>query len=170
MSEESHYSASPLDRWLRSLEHVVYVAIAGLLLLAAGALLTTAVWEFLRGLCSEDMGRQVLRMLEKLLLALMLVELLHTVRVSLHAHGLLPEPFLIVGLIAAMRRVLVITAEAWHMGETAKPQFDQAMMELGLLTVLTLVLVISIILLHRFRGSGAEAYAQNEPGRTSKAR
>jgi phosphate starvation-inducible membrane PsiE len=167
MPGEAHYSgSSPLDRWLRCLEHLIYIVIAGLLILAAGTLLVAAVWEFVRALWTEEMGRQVLRMLEKLLLVLMLAELLHTVRVSLHAHGLLPEPFLIVGLIAAMRRVLVITAEAWHMEPSATPQFDQAMLELGLLTVLTLVLVVSIILLHRFRGSAADWRAENESART----
>lgn len=74
---------------------------------------------------------------------------LHTGRVSLRARGLLVEPFLIVGLIAVMRRVLVITAEAWHPGEIETMQFQRAMIELGQLTVLILVLVTSIILLRR---------------------
>jgi uncharacterized membrane protein (DUF373 family) len=108
------------------------------------------------------MGRRALLMLGSLLLVLMLVELLHTVRVSLHAHGLLPEPFLIVGLIAAMRRVLVITAEAHPLAEIDMPRFDRAMMELGLLTLLTLVLVVSIILLRRSRRSQDEAAGMDE--------
>ena len=42
----------------------------------------------------------------------MLVEILHTVRISIRSHVLVTEPFLIVGLIASIRRVLVITLEA----------------------------------------------------------
>lgn len=34
-----------------------------------------------------------------------------TVQVSFREHALVPEPFLIVGLIAAIRRLLVLTAE-----------------------------------------------------------
>lgn len=52
-----------------------------------------------------------LRLLDSLLLVMMLVEILHTVDISLRQHVLSSEPFLIVGLIAAIRRVLVITAE-----------------------------------------------------------
>jgi hypothetical protein len=70
-----------------------------------------------------------------------------------------------VGLIAAMRRVLVITAEAHPMAEIDTPRFDRAMLELGLLTVLTLVLVVSIILLRRSRESPHEAAAmEDSPG------
>jgi hypothetical protein len=56
-----------------------------------------------------------------------------------------------VGLIAGVRRVLVITAEAWHLGESDPGQFERAMLELGLLTVMTLTIVVSIILLRRFQ-------------------
>ena len=41
----------------------------------------------------------------------MIVEILYTVQVSFREHALIPEPFLIVGLIAGIRRVLVLTAE-----------------------------------------------------------
>jgi hypothetical protein len=44
-------------------------------------------------------------------LILLVIELLYTVQVSFREHGLIPEPFLLVGLIAAIRRVLVLTAE-----------------------------------------------------------
>jgi hypothetical protein len=163
MREETHHPGlSPPDRWLRRVEDVIYLAIAALLILAAGTLLVVAAWDFLRGLGAGEMGRRALLMLGSLLLVLMLVELLYTVRVSLHAHGLLPEPFLIVGLIAAMRRVLVITAEAHPMAEIDTPRFDRAMLELGLLTLLTLVLVVSIILLRRSRESPHEAAVMDD--------
>ena len=44
-------------------------------------------------------------------LILLVVELLYTFQVSFREHALIPEPFLLVGLIAAIRRVLVLTAE-----------------------------------------------------------
>jgi len=48
-----------------------------------------------------------------LLIVLMLVEILHTVRISIRSHKLMiAEPFLVVGLIASIRRMLVITLEA----------------------------------------------------------
>jgi uncharacterized membrane protein (DUF373 family) len=49
-------------------------------------------------------------LLDRMLLILMIVELLYTVQVSFREHTLVPEPFLIVGLIAVTRRILVVTA------------------------------------------------------------
>ncbi len=43
--------------------------------------------------------------------SLMLVEILHTVRISLGSHVLVAEPFLVIGLIASIRRMLVISLE-----------------------------------------------------------
>ena len=54
----------------------------------------------------------VLRVLDQLLVVLMLVEILHTVRISIRSHTLVTEPFLVVGLIASIMRILVITLEA----------------------------------------------------------
>src|SRR2546427_13154836 len=64
------------------------------------------------GLSRWTVAAQTLRVLNQLLIVLMLVEILHTVRISIRSHVLVIEPFLIVGLIASIRRVLVITLEA----------------------------------------------------------
>lgn len=77
---------------------------------------------------------------------LILVEILHTVRISIRSHILLAgEPFLVVGLIASIRRILIIslemaslTREATWSGEGASI-FRASMLELGLLVVLVLV-------------------------------
>ncbi len=87
----------------------------------------------------------------------MLVEILHTVRISIRSHVLVMEPFLVVGLIASIRRILVITLEAatltkegaWAT-EGAHGIFRSSMIELGLLGLLVLVLVVSITLLRRY--------------------
>jgi len=54
----------------------------------------------------------VLRVLDQLLMVLMLVKILHTVHISIRSHTLVTEPCLVVGLIAFIRRTLVITLEA----------------------------------------------------------
>lgn len=51
-------------------------------------------------------------LIDRLLLVLMLVELLHTVRISIRSHSLFVEPFLVIGLIAIIRRTLVLTLQA----------------------------------------------------------
>ena len=90
------------------------------------------------------------RIIDRLLFVLMLVEILHTVHASVRTGTLLCEPFLIVGLIACIRRVLVITLETSQItqpekGDVAKmPLFQSTMVELGVLAVLIAVLVGSI--------------------------
>ena len=82
----------------------------------------------------------------------MVVEILYTVQVSLREHALVPEPFLVVGLIAGIRRILVLTAEFADMIEEGGDVFRNGMIELGLLTRLVLGLVGALALLRR-RGS-----------------
>jgi len=84
---------------------------------------------------------------------LMVVEILHTVRVSFRSGTLVCEPFLIVGLIASIRRVLVITLESSQVNQPGKRTsetqalFSSTMLELGVLGGLILIMVTSICLL-----------------------
>jgi len=143
--------------YLSKLEVAIYSILA--LLLALTALVTLAsagkmLWD---GLTRWSLAAQTLRVLNELLIVLMLVEILHTVRISIRAHMLVvAEPFLVVGLIASIRRMLVITLEAATMSkdgawatESAKSIFHGSMIELGLLGLLVLILVYSITLLRR---------------------
>ena len=106
-------------------EDAVYVGVGVLLAFSAVALLISAgvsLWSTtMRGAALEA----VIGLLDRTLLVLMLVELLYTVRVSFRQHALLPEPFLIVGLIAATRRILVVTAEFSVKGEANPEKFAQ---------------------------------------------
>jgi hypothetical protein len=79
----------------------------------------------------------------------MLVELLYTVQVSFREHALVPEPFLIVGLIAATRRILVVTAEVGKLAQEGGTVFLHAMLELGLLTTMVLIFVVALVLLRK---------------------
>jgi hypothetical protein len=60
------------------------------------------------------------------------------------------EPFLIVALIASVRRILILTPEAAEFIKTDQSAFRNAMIELGLLTFLILVVVISIAILRKY--------------------
>jgi len=60
----------------------------------------------------------------------MIVEILYTVQVSFSEHALVPEPFLIVGLIATIRRLLVLTQSSRDWSKST-PRCSGAMLELG---------------------------------------
>ncbi len=135
---------------IHKVEQAVYIAVAVLLVLAlvlallgAAALLWSGIGEF-------TATEPVYRIIDRLLFVLMLVEILHTVHASIRTGTLLCEPFLIVGLIACIRRVLVITLETSQITQPEKwdpakmPLFQSNMIELGVLAVLIAVLVGSI--------------------------
>ncbi len=91
--------------------------------------------------------------IDRLLFVLMVVEILHTVSASFRSGMLVCEPFLTVGLIASIRRILVITLELSQANQpgkwTAESQgiLNSTMLELGVLGGLILVMVISIYML-----------------------
>ncbi|HUO34674.1 MAG TPA: phosphate-starvation-inducible PsiE family protein [Candidatus Acidoferrum sp.] len=136
-------------------EVVVYTLLAVLLFATAIATVANAGLLLWQGLVHWTISEQTLEVLDQLLVVLMLVEILHTVRISIRSHVLVTEPFLVVGLIASIRRMLVITLEAatiWKSGWTPETAsiFRASMIELGLLGFLVLALVFSITLLRRY--------------------
>ena len=136
-------------RGFTHVEDVVYVGLGVLLAGAAVVLLADGAMMFWRALVAGELPAEVIELLDRILLILMIAEILYTVQVSLREHALIPEPFLVVGLIAGIRRVLVLTAEFADLLEKGEQVFRNAMLELGLLTVMILVLVASLVLLRR---------------------
>ncbi len=99
-------------RFLGHVETVIYVVLG--VFLGATAILAIAgcLHLFISGI--HDLGgtTAIFVLIDRLLLVLMLVELLHTVRISIRSHSLFVEPFLVIGLIAIIRRTLVLTLQA----------------------------------------------------------
>ena len=136
-------------------EQIVY-AIIGLMLVAALviALIGSAklLWDGALDWTGTD---AVYHIIDRLLFVLMLVEILHTVHASIRSGTLLCQPFLIVGLIACIRRILVITLETSQITQpgrwTADSQalFYSSMMELGVLAALIVVLIGGIWVIAR---------------------
>lgn len=144
------------DDYARKAEVGIYGILAVLLTITAVAALADGGVLLWNGVRSWTISSQTLEVLDHLLIVLMLVEILHTVSISIRSHILVTEPFLVVGLIASIRRILVITLEAstltkgasWSAGGSSI--FRASMIELGLLGVLILILVFSITLLRRY--------------------
>ena len=142
-----------------TVEHALYVALGAILSVTALAALVDVAYTLWGALTDWNGPPALLATTDRLLFVLMLAEILHTVRVSIKSGALTCEPFLIIGLIACIRRVLVITLE------TAQPKgsqpeldtqglFQSSMIELGVLGALILVMVISIYLVRRASDGG----------------
>src|SRR5213594_5254812 len=130
-------------------EDAVYVGLGTLLAAIALVLLVAVAVAFVQALLGVTLPDRAVDLLDRILLILMIIELLYTVQVSFREHALLPEPFLIVGLIAAIRRLLVLTAEFAPLLQKNDGAFHGAMLELGLLTLMIVALVVSLVVLKK---------------------
>jgi len=153
MAEER--SRTHIGDYLTRAETAIYSILAVLLCITALAAIAGAGKQLWDGLSHWPLVLETLAVLNQLLIVLMLVEILHTVRVSIRSHFLVTEPFLVIGLIASIRRMLVITLEMATLSKDGKwvadgsSVFRASLIELGLLGSLVLVLVFSITLLRR---------------------
>lgn len=147
------------------IEDIVYIGLGVLLAGCALTLLGSGAVAFYQNLVAGTLPANVIELLDRLLLILLIVEVMFTVQVSFREHTLAPEPFLVVGLIAVVRRLLVLTAELPQMLEKADPLvFRQVSIELALLALLIVALVASVVLLRRHPiGKMAERVVASKP-------
>ena len=143
--------------FLGHVETFVY-AVLGILLAATAILAIVGCLHLFASGVREFTGTAAIFLLiDRLLLVLMLVELLHTVRISIRSHALVVEPFLIIGLIAIIRRTLVLTLQAegftqdTHWTPDIESHFRASMIEAGVLALLIAVLVASIFVIRKTR-------------------
>jgi uncharacterized membrane protein (DUF373 family) len=131
-------------------EDGVYVGLGALLALSAAALLVNVAIGLGKSILAGAPAQSIVDLLDRMLLILMIVEVLYTVQVSFREHTLVPEPFLIVGLIAVTRRILVLTAQFATLFEKGNTEaFQSAMLELALLTLMVVALVVSLRILRK---------------------
>jgi uncharacterized membrane protein (DUF373 family) len=128
-------------------EDTVYVGLGLLLAAVAITLLITEIIYFVQYLAAGALAENIVFLLDRILLIIIFVEVLYTVQVSFRQHVLQPEPFLVVGMIAVTRRILVLTAELSKLVKDNQTIFQNAMIELALLTVLTISLVFCLRML-----------------------
>jgi uncharacterized membrane protein (DUF373 family) len=106
--QDGRARAVAASAWL--LEHaqdLVSVVVGTVLIVLAGAELVSGVVDFSGDLNKTSFDQAGINLLDRVLLVLILVEIVHTVVLSLRAHHLVAQPFIIVGLVAAIRRILV---------------------------------------------------------------
>ncbi len=119
------------------------LACSAIALLAAGGI------GLVRDFAAAPFSANVIGLLDRILLILLVVELLYTVQVSFREHALVPEPFLLIGLIAGIRRVLVLTAEFGELRGRTELELRYFLLELGVLTLLVVALTVSLVLLRK---------------------
>src|SRR4051794_5803066 len=129
-------------------ESAVLVLIGAVLVILAVLLLGTSVISMIHAVQEDKIAKESIEILNSVLLVMMTMEIVYTVAVSLQSHTLVAEPFLIMGAIAGIRRMLVITAtSAEHEGNAEL--FRNTLIELGLLAATVVALAGAIWILRR---------------------
>lgn len=151
--EAPHDGRSPTERGLSGVlrvgllgfESVLYVVV-GVLLAMAAAFVLLGTANAIAGAVSggEDPIDIGVLVLDRILLTLIVAELAYTLRFVIQTHEIVSEPFLFIGLIATVRRILIVTAEFEQ--PTPQTELTNLLRELGLLGLLTLALAAAIFL------------------------
>ncbi len=139
------FPASLLER----LESAIYLVAGYVLAFVAAVLLGYAVWEAVHIFSGGDLGAAVVRLLDRVLLALMIAEIIYTVARFSREGSLEPEPFLVIGIIASVRRMLVITAESASATDIGSHHYQGVLVEMGLLLLGIPLLALAIWLIRR---------------------
>ncbi len=165
-SETDEKSEGLTNRALRLVEDLVYALICVVLTGAALALLIKAGYDLATGIGAEE-GLKVTtsEILDTLLLVFILVELLSAVRTTLVERQLLAEPFLLVGMIATIKEIVIGSLEAKELAGSDRDAFVDVMTEIGVLGGVLLVLAVASYLLRRKEREPEEADAEGEGGK-----
>ena len=160
MADQERRTRSIAERGFGLVEDGLYVLVAFALTGAGAILFGYSIYSFVIRLDEQSMTNSILELLDNLLLVFIITEIIHTVRAVIDEKILVAEPFLVVGAVAAIRRLIVVSAEAKDLLGT--PDFSDAMLEIGILTGTILFLTAAIFLLRHTTHS--EPRPSHEPG------
>ena len=132
---------------LSTIEDVIYSIVALLLIASSFLLIYNEVITFPQVFQEANQLKVLIEIISKTLLLVMILEILYTVRITMKDHVLCAEPFLIVGLIAAIRRILIISVETAYYQD----KINMYMLEISVLAVMIVLFVISIVLLRKYK-------------------
>jgi uncharacterized membrane protein (DUF373 family) len=151
------------DRVLGMVEDAIYWAIAVVLVAGSGALLV-AQFNTMLHLRSAPTKTVMLEILDGLLL--IFIELLYAVRSCLRSHEIVAEPFLIVGILAGIKEIVVLSVEAATLLPKG-PEFSRAVVEIGVLGAVVVALAVAAFILRERRrdteDAGEQAADDDEP-------
>jgi hypothetical protein len=142
-----------LKEQLLRVEEILYLLISLGLLIVFGLILVDGFFVLISLFDVKDITYSVVKFLDKILVALIVVELFYTVMVAIVEESAIKcvEPFLLVGVTALVRRLLVLTFEIAHPVVYSAERMTFYLIEMGLIGFLVIVFVIAIYLFRKTR-------------------
>lgn len=146
--------------WLVDGFETLIYAIAFLLLVSAAVLVVIGGVEAVVQAAKHQVNtlQGSVLVLDRVLMVLIVAEIAATLRGVLLYHEIAAEPFLFIGLIACVRRILIVTAKTEQV-QTDK-ELDRLLFELGALGLLVIGIAVAIFLV---RSSTRRAQPNNTP-------
>ena len=140
------------DQVMEVAEAVLY-SLVGILLVVSALISLVAIGHDLATQVQDGALNAVAEALDGLLLVFILIELLAAVRETVSERKLVAEPFLIVGVIASIKEIVVGSLEA---GDLEGDALMDAMVEIAVLGGVVLLLAVSSFLVRRKEREPAE--------------
>ncbi|MBI3358593.1 MAG: phosphate-starvation-inducible PsiE family protein [Nitrospirae bacterium] len=140
-TEKMYKSSINLMEWLEKWGYIT----AGVSFLLLGMVVFIHGWGAFLFSLHEGVLKAAMRLMVDLLLVIIFMELFRTLLEFLKTHTLTLEPFLYIGIVAAIRRILTLTAHDTVL-ETSADQFQRYLWDLGLHGALVLVLTLSLFI------------------------
>jgi uncharacterized membrane protein (DUF373 family) len=126
---------------LERAQDLISVIVGVLLVGMAAVVLLLGIVDFFRDVLHHgSVETAAVNLLNRMLLVLILVEIMHTVVLSLRAHHLVTQPLLAVGLVAVIRKILFVLSS----------ETTASTAELALLIGMIAVFVAALILVSRY--------------------
>ncbi len=137
-------------RTLEIFDDIVYTAISGFLILISITIFVYAFVNFVEGLMQHvQIVHLTLKVLEDVLLILILLEIIWLVLNYLKSRTLTVEPFLFIGIISGVRKILIIGAHSIE--EISMDKIKVYEIETLISLVVVVALVISLYLIRKSR-------------------
>jgi len=135
-----------IEHLIERVENVIYLAVAAILFALAAVVIGKTLLTF-GDLGSGTVIDVAADILDLLLLIFIVVELLFAVRTTLSQRELVAEPFLLVGIIASIKEIVVLSVKAPEL--LGKPEFADTLRLMGLLSGTIILLALASFLLRR---------------------
>jgi uncharacterized membrane protein (DUF373 family) len=155
MISERLFGRAPHIGVIRIGEDLIHYAVALLLLAVAGIVLYHTAYDL--ATTKEKFAAAATTSVNGVLFAIIVIEVMRTVVAHFERGGLQLQPFLIIGIISAVREILTVGARLSLQGAAHEPSttvVHNALLELGVNAAVVVGLALALVLIRRLAGLG----------------
>ena len=149
---ERLFGRSPHIGLIRIGEDLIHYAVAVVLLIVAGVVLYRTAYDL--ATTDRPIAEAATNAVNGVLFAIIVIEVMRTVVAHFERGGLQLQPFLIIGIISAVRGILTVGAHLSLQGSVGQKtsSVHDALLELGVNAAVVVGLALSLVLIRRLAG------------------